>query len=136
MPVRCHLDMLATQFLANAMQPHHPSHAIVTAPPGPHAHLKPSLQSKFGTSLEPYLTDGVILPINYKKVENALHTSAVKSAIDAQAPNRVLGTKPHEVSTQEGASAKTGPQDNLTPAWIWILQEPPVIQVFHWSCSG
>jgi hypothetical protein len=51
LPVRKHIDMLAKQFLANAMQPHPPSYAIVTAPPAPCPNMKPSLQTKYGGSL-------------------------------------------------------------------------------------
>jgi hypothetical protein len=101
LPVKRLLDLLATQFLANAMQTHHPSHSIVTAPPVPRAHLKPTLQTKYDSALTPYLTNSVILSSNYKKVVSALHTSAVQAAIANQPVNRVLGTAPPDISEKE-----------------------------------
>jgi hypothetical protein len=106
-PVREHLELLSTQFLANAMQPHHPSHAIVTASPAPRPNIKPSLQTKYGAALTPYLSDGVIFPSNYKKVLSALHTSATKAAIESLQPNRVLGTRPPEISPDEEKLPRT-----------------------------
>jgi hypothetical protein len=101
MPVREHLDLLSTQFLANALQPHHPSHRLVTAPPAPGAHLKPSLQTKYGAAVASYLHNGAIFPSSYKKILKALHTSAPQSAINCLAVNRVLGTRPPEVNLEE-----------------------------------
>jgi hypothetical protein len=80
------------------MQVHHPSHKIVAALPGPRVYLKPTLQSKYGQSLVPYLNqDGIIPQSIYKKVMSALHTSATKSAIKNLALNRVLGRRTPEV---------------------------------------
>jgi hypothetical protein len=45
MPVKNHLELLCKGLLSNCMQAHHPSLKLVTAPPGPRAHLKPTLQS-------------------------------------------------------------------------------------------
>jgi hypothetical protein len=101
MPVREHLDLLSTQFLANALQPHHPSHGLIMAPLAPRAHLKPSLQAKYGAAIAPYLHDGTIFPSSYKKVLKALHTSAMQSAINGLADNRVLDTRPPEVNLKE-----------------------------------
>jgi hypothetical protein len=101
-PVDNHLDLLTTQFLANAVQPHHPSHEIVTAPPAPRPNMKPSLQTCYGASLTPYFNDdGVVAPTNYKKVLSALHMSVTKKSIEIIKPNRVLGTRPPEFSPQE-----------------------------------
>ena len=102
MPVDDHLNLLSCQFLANAMQPSHPSHEIVTAACAPRPNMKPSLQTKYGSALIPYLTDsGVISALNYKKVLAALHTSAVNSAISRLKPNRVLDTAPPEINPEE-----------------------------------
>jgi hypothetical protein len=87
MPISEHLDLLSTQFLANALQPHHPSHSLVTVPPAPRAHLKPSQQTKYGAAVAPYLNDGVVFPTSYKNVLSALHTSATQSAINRLAGN-------------------------------------------------
>lgn len=106
-PVREHLELLSTQFLANAMQPHHPSHAIVTAPPAPHLNMKPLLQTKYGAALTPYLSDGVIFPSNSKKVLSALHMSATKAPIESLQRNRVLGTRPPEISSDEANLPQT-----------------------------
>jgi hypothetical protein len=101
LPVRKHIDMLAKQFLANAMQPHHPLHAIVTASPTARPNMKPSLQTKYGQSLTPYLRDGVVKHASYKKVLSAIHTADTGAAMDHYAPNKVLGTKPPRVSKQD-----------------------------------
>jgi hypothetical protein len=114
LPVKEHLELLSKQYLANTLQSFHPSHDLVTAPPEPRAHLKPSLQTKYGEALAPYLNeDGVILQINYKKVLNALHTTASNSAIENYAPNRVLGCRPPLVNEEE----------KLLP--LWFLQGLP-----------
>jgi hypothetical protein len=93
--------MLSKQYLANTLQSHHPSHDLVTAPPESRAHLKPSLQTKYGEALSPYLSDGRVLQINYKKVVSAIHTSDTKSAIEKYTHNRVLGCRPPLVSVEE-----------------------------------
>jgi hypothetical protein len=101
-PVDNHLDLLATQFLENAMQPHHPSHEIVIAPPAPRPNMKPSLQTRFSSSLTPFLNDdGVVAPVSYKKVLSALRTSATQKSIASLKHNRDLGTRPPAVSSQE-----------------------------------
>jgi hypothetical protein len=87
LPVCKHIDMLAKQFLANAMQPHHPTHAIITAPPAPCPNMKPSLQTKYGGSLTPYLSDGMVMQTSYKKVLSAIHMADTSAAIDQYAPN-------------------------------------------------
>ena len=101
LPVRKHLEMLSKQFLANTMQSLHPSHDLVTAPPEPCPKLKPSLQTKYGSAISPFLSDGVIKRHNYKKVLSAIHTSDTNAAISSLDNNRVLGSKPPEINQQE-----------------------------------
>jgi hypothetical protein len=101
-PVDNHLDLLAAQFLADAMQPHYPSHEIVTAPPATRPNMKPLLQTLYGASLTSYLNNyDVVAPVCYKKVLSALHMSATQKSTASLKPNRVLGTRPPEVSPKE-----------------------------------
>ena len=100
LPVANHLRLLCTQFLANAMRPLHPSHAVVSSPPGPRR-MKETLQSKFGPALHPFLLNGVIPNASYKKVIQTLHTDAVTSSISSLGPNSVLGVTPPQINANE-----------------------------------
>ena len=64
MPVEDHLEMLSTQFLVNSLRVSHPSHAVVTAPPGPRK-MKETLASKFSNKAAPYLVNGITDPSEY-----------------------------------------------------------------------
>jgi hypothetical protein len=100
LPVADGLDMLCTQYLASAMQNDHPSHKTVTRPSGPRR-VKETLQSKYMRTVQPYLSDGVIKEIMYKKTLNAIHTSAVSAVISKQTPNKVLQCHPPAISASE-----------------------------------
>ena len=100
LPVKPHLSLLCSQFLARAHQPSHPSFPIVTAPSGIRS-IRSTLQSRFLPSVSPFLTDGVMLPEDYKPTLSALHTSAVQQAL-ADAPlNRVLSVQPPPIDPSE-----------------------------------
>jgi hypothetical protein len=94
-----HIDLLASQFLANALTPDHPSHGV-TLPLGPRS-KKHTLYSKNIATVSPFLQDGIILPSNYKKVVSSLHTAAVSAALHASAPNKLLGVHPPDVNPEE-----------------------------------
>jgi hypothetical protein len=100
-PVKEHVEMLSKQFLANAMQPHHPSHNIVMAPPAARPQMKPSLQTKYGKSLTPYLRDGVVTHTSYKKVLSAIHMSDTEAAIAKFAPSKVIDIKQEQTLSRQ-----------------------------------
>ena len=100
LPVHDHLSLLCSQFLARTYVPSHPSHPITTSPSGPR-HIRHTLQSHSLASITPYLTNGVLLPSDYKPTIATLHTSAVQSAIAAQPPNRVLQIPAPSISDEE-----------------------------------
>jgi hypothetical protein len=85
-----HIDLLSTQYLANSLQHDHPSHAVVTLPPGPRK-MKQTLFSKNYDAIRQHFRDNVILTSTYKKVISSFHTSAVSKALCASTRNKVLG---------------------------------------------
>ena len=89
--------MQCSQFLANAMQAHHPSHAVVCHPPGARLGIKPTLQHCFGHRVSQFVRDGVISPPNYKKALKTLHTETVAAVRDGRSPNHVLDMPPPEI---------------------------------------
>ena len=100
LPVREHLSLLSSQFLARCLVPSHPSHTIVTAPSGPRR-IKHTLQSRFLPAVAPHLTNGTLTPDTYKDTIKTLHTSAVTSAISSRRFNRVLASPDPTVSEEE-----------------------------------
>ena len=99
MPVADHLDMLSAQYLASALRPSHPSHAVVTAPSGPRS-MKATLQSKHQATVAPYLRNGVIEPATYKQVIGKIHTSSVSASISKLGVNRLLGDAPPKIASE------------------------------------
>jgi hypothetical protein len=102
MPVADHLTMLCLQFLARCRSPSHPSHETVLLSPGPHwiangRPMKETLSSKFQDAIAPYLQDGVILAVLYKRTRDSIHTNAVHSYLESAIPNVILGTRPPEI---------------------------------------
>ena len=96
-----HLHLLSAQFLARCLQPHHPSHRLVTLPPGPRR-MKETLRSKVIHQVEPYLdANGVIALGTYQQTIQSIHTDVVASAVNRLAPNRVLGRNPPEIDSRE-----------------------------------
>jgi hypothetical protein len=98
--VKDHLELLCSQYLASAMRPSHPSHEVVTAPPGS-CRMKETLHSECFKQVKPHLTDGLMLEINYKKAISSLHTAAVAKAVCEAGPNPVLGLYPPNVNPEE-----------------------------------
>jgi hypothetical protein len=86
--VKDHLELLSTQYLASTLHQTHPSHTTVTLPPGPRQ--KETLYSKCIEQVQPHLTNGKILEVNYKKTISSLHSDAVAKAICTAGPNKVL----------------------------------------------
>ena len=94
------------------MHPTHPSHEVVNLPPGPHTNkdgrpLMETLSSRYLPALEPYLHNGVISQVSYKRTLASIHSSAVQSAISNQRPNRVLQGPAQPVSQTERQLPRT-----------------------------
>ena len=100
LPVADHLSLLSSQFLARALQPHHPSYSTVSSPSGPRS-MKNTLQSRYLPSVAPHLVGDALPPVNYRNTIQCLHTEAVANAIASQAPNRVLGSPPPAIAEEE-----------------------------------
>jgi hypothetical protein len=95
-----HLKLLCSQLLASTLRRSHVSHSVVTSPPGPRA-MKQTLFSKSIGSVEKYLTDGILLEVNYKRILESLHTDAVPAEICEAAPNKLLGVLPPGIHPSE-----------------------------------
>ena len=101
LPLSDKLELLNTQFLAYALQPHHPSHQLVTADSGPRR-MKTTLQSACGPALSALLTDERIIdPDSYRSTLSAVHTSAVERAITRLGRNALLDTTPPAIDPSE-----------------------------------
>jgi hypothetical protein len=101
-----HLSMLCAKFLASCLCRCHPSDNVVQLPPGPHKNkhghpLKETLSSRFLDIISPHLVDGIVPEASYERIQNEIHTTAVKNYIQSAPPNRVLGVCPPEVSKSE-----------------------------------
>ena len=100
LPVSDHLSLLSSQFLARALQPFHPSHSLVTTPPGPR-NMKHTLQSRFFPRVSPYTVNGVIPPEQYRETIAAIHSEAVHRSIAELPNNAVLGEGAPPVAVEE-----------------------------------
>ena len=102
LPVREHIQLLAAQFLARALQPSHPSFDTVSlVPDRNHRQMKDTLRSKCFPVVEPFLQDGIIPAASYKEVINRIHTNIISDTVDAQSPNRILNARPPLISPNE-----------------------------------
>ena len=107
LPIQTRIDMLCSQFLASAMRTDHPSHETVLRHPGPRVNaktgrpLKETLASKYMSVVEPFLSDGVIKEIVYKKTLDKIHSDSVKLAKSQNDFNEVLQGPPPKVSSSE-----------------------------------
>ena len=91
--------MLCSQFLATCLQAEHPSFPVVTADSGPRT-KKQTIQRRFSTGVAPYRSqDGTISDAVSARKE--IHTTAVRSSIEARGMNRVLGTPAPAVDGEE-----------------------------------
>jgi hypothetical protein len=83
LPIQIRIDMLCSQFLVSAMRAEPPSHEVALRPPGHRVNaktgrpLKETLASKYMPTVEPFLHDGVIKQISYKKTLDKIHSDAV-----------------------------------------------------------
>ena len=102
LPAKAHADMLSSQLLARALVPSHPSHAVVTAPSGPRP-MKETLAHKHFSTVEPFLTNGVLPASEYKETKKKLHTNAVTASIAklAEFKNPVIDEAPPAISESE-----------------------------------
>ena len=94
------LDLQCRQYLASALCPSHPSHAIVTQSSDPLI-KKNTLQSKYLESVRPFLTDNNPTPDQIKIAQTNIHTKAVQDAILNTPPNRVLQEPAPQISPEE-----------------------------------
>ena len=93
LPVKEHLHLLSAQFLARALQEHHPSREFVTQDRGPRP-MKETLRSKCIEDLRPFLDErGKIPNGHFPLVKKALHTKVVTHTIDSLGANRVLNRR-------------------------------------------
>jgi hypothetical protein len=75
-----HLEMLCSQFLANALQDLHISLQVVTEPKGPRK-MKETLYSRNISFVAKHISDGVIAPAKYKQVIKSIHCADVAKAV-------------------------------------------------------
>ena len=61
LPVAEHAKLLASPYLASTLQRSHPSNKTVKIPRGPH-NKKQTLKLAFSIHVQPFLTNGEILP--------------------------------------------------------------------------
>ena len=102
LPIQNHLDLLCTQFLANAMHPDHPSYPYVTLPSGPrHGTRVRTLQSTYADRLAAWTVEGVVPREGRKETLSRLHTEAVGTYLRDAPPSRVLGAAPPRVDPSE-----------------------------------
>ena len=103
LPVKEHLHLLSSQFLARSLQPNHVSHPVVQLDQGPRR-LKHTLRSKCIAAVQPYLQpDGTLSQGRFPAVKNLLHTAIVGDTINNLGPNRVLGVPPPLVDASESS---------------------------------
>ena len=101
LPLSDHLSLLCAQFLAGALRPAHPSHALVTQDPGPRNRI-PLLQSAFRPAVASFLEDdGTADPSNHRATISGIHTAAVRAHLTSRAPNRVLQRQAPTISSTE-----------------------------------
>jgi hypothetical protein len=78
LPVSEQLGLICLKFLVCAYREEHPFHRVIHLPTGRgRKGIIHTLQSRFDHVMQPYLTNGVLLPLNYKKTIKAINTSVV-----------------------------------------------------------
>ena len=100
LPVHDHLSLLSSQFLARTLVPSHPSHHITSASSGPRT-IKHTLQSRFHSSVAPFLINNSLPSDSYRDTINSLHTSAVAATLAARPVNRVLSAVAPPIAEEE-----------------------------------
>ena len=95
-----HDDTLSAHFLASALRPSHPSHAIVPCPSGL-CDKKKTIQREHFALAEPYLRNCVIDPTTYKTIPNKIYMECSKESIDNLGINRLLNAPPPPIWPSE-----------------------------------
>jgi hypothetical protein len=106
LPVGIRLDMLCKQFLVSALRRAHPSHEVVLRPPGPRKNskgrpMKETLSSKYLSSVDHFLSDGIMSEVSYKRTLKTIHSDTVSHVKSIQGINPLLGCRPPPVSASE-----------------------------------
>ena len=100
LPVKEHLSLLCSQYLASSRRPFHPAHSL-THPSLRPRNMKHTLSSKFYPTVAPFLVNDILPPANYKPVLSSLHTNAVTQTIRSFDPNVLLNSSPPEIDPSE-----------------------------------
>jgi hypothetical protein len=99
LPLRCHAELLTTQYLLACHRPVHPCHHHIVDPEPPRNMKKSNWSYRRDIA---HITDnGSITDLQYRAGLRTLHTDAVTSSIASYAPNRVLGTRAPPVARSE-----------------------------------
>ena len=107
--------MLCAQYFANTLRVCHPSHETIRSLPVRGSRSRPTrdftpkstLWTMFRDKIRPFLVDGILPDLDYKRTLNSLHTQAVAEAVATQEVNRVLGAVPPAISAEEEALPRT-----------------------------
>ena len=103
LPLSDHLGVLCAQFLAGALRPAHPSHALVTQDPGPRSRI-PLLQTTFWSAVTGYLGDGGVAdPDMHRFTISGIHTAAVAAHLANRDRSKVLLRQAPSISLAESA---------------------------------
>ena len=103
LPIEDSLDLLWRQYLASALCPSHPSHAIVTQSSGSRI-KKYTLQSKHMESARPFLMHNNHTPDKTKIAQHKNHTKTVQDSFLNTPPNSVLHEPAPEISLRNSLS--------------------------------
>ena len=105
LPAEDRLDMLSAQFLASALRPEHPSHAVVTAPNGPRL-MKASLFSKHHPTVSAIAPSGITSNTEYRRTLKEIHTGAVSDAVSKNNFSRILGRVRPDIDPSESTLSR------------------------------
>jgi hypothetical protein len=103
--IKDHLGLICKQFFACSYRRDHPSHQVVQLPTGTRPGRKNivhTLPSRYDDNVRPFLTNGVLPEVFYKRTIEAIHTKVV-SECKKKLLNKVLyrvspGINPSEIS--------------------------------------
>ena len=113
--------MLRRQYLASSLRPSHPSYHYVSQPSGSRAAQRiPTLQSRYFSSIQQYLTNNQTPPGEYQHIIQSIHTSAVESYLNQAPPKQSAGRGPAGDRPRGGAASSTL-QDHLVAAPFRVL---------------
>ena len=100
LPVKDHLDMLSSQYLASALRDDHPAHEPVSRP-ARRRDKKQTLQSRYRDNVSDHLVNGSLPVGAYPETKKAIHTKYVSKAIEAQGPHPLLNAPYPEINNTE-----------------------------------